>query len=169
MAWTSTKTFSSGDILTAADMNTYLSGNTDALKNPPSANYELDEGSDYTTTSTTFVDVDATNLSLTITTTGGDVMIGFHGTVYNNAGVWTYIDVTMDGVRIGGDDGIAGLRTASQDYPHMSFVRLKTGVSAGAHTFKLQWKTSSGSTTLYAGAGTANFDWHSQFFVREVS
>jgi len=42
----------------------------------------INEGSDYTTTSTSFVDIDSAgdpDLSLTITTNGGDVMIGFDG------------------------------------------------------------------------------------------
>ncbi|MEO1163712.1 MAG: hypothetical protein AAFV98_08020 [Chloroflexota bacterium] len=74
MAWTQPKTWSN-EPLVASDLNTHLRDNMEALKEPPSANYELDETSDYTTTSTTFVDVDSTNLSLTLDTNGGDVKV----------------------------------------------------------------------------------------------
>jgi len=40
------------------------------LKAPPTDHYECNEATDYTTTSTSFVDWDATNLVLAITTTG---------------------------------------------------------------------------------------------------
>jgi hypothetical protein len=112
--------------------------------------------------------VDATDLSLTITTTGGDVMVCFHGFV-----AWTgngvFLDVTLDGTRIGGDDGIIRGAVANSS-ESLAFVRLVQSVSAGAHTFKLQWKVAaSAAATLYAGAGTSNFDLHPQFWAREVS
>ena len=37
MAWSAPKTFVVGDVLTASDMNTYVSDNTDFLNTPPSA------------------------------------------------------------------------------------------------------------------------------------
>lgn len=135
----------------------------------PSASYTLNEGSDYTTTSSTFVDVDATNLSLPIETHGGDIEIGFHGVVNSGAGQGVYFDVDLDGARIAGDDGITGTKTASIDDVPVGFTRRVSGVAPGSHTVKLQWKRFGGTATLYAGAGTANADYHPQFWVREVS
>lgn len=168
MSWTTPKTWVNSEPLTADDLNTHLRDNLNALHAPPTASYQLNEAANYTTTSTTFVDVDATvgKLSLTITTTGGDVMIGFYGyaAATGNTG---FFDVEMDGTRIGGDDGLAVFYISIAT---TSFVILKTGVSAGSHTFKLQWKVASGGTaTLYAGAGTLGADVHPQFWVREVS
>ena len=73
MAYTAPVNFVSGNPLLETELN-LMQDNFRALKDPPSADYVLNEGSDYTTTSTSFVDVDATNLALSITTKGGDVL-----------------------------------------------------------------------------------------------
>jgi hypothetical protein len=163
--WTTPKTWSTGEALSASDMNTHIRDNLGALKAPPTAAYTCDEVGDYATTQTTFVDVDVSNLALTITTTGGDVMVGFHGHIYANGGICN-LDVTVDGAREAGDDGITAVHAAFREA--VSFVRLITDLDAGSHTFKLQWKVSAGTATLYAGAGTANYDLHPQFWVREI-
>lgn len=155
------------ELLTAEDLN-HMIDNIEALKDPPSAEYTANEASDYTTTSASFVDVDSTNLSLTITTAGGDVMVGFHGGVEANGGTnpLVHFEVLVDGVQHAGNDGIIFTRLVNLRI--ISFVRLITGLSAGSHTFKLQWKVN-GGVKLYAGAGTASHDVHPQFWAREVS
>lgn len=169
MAYTQPTTRNTGDSITASVWNTDLVDNIIALKNPPSAQYTANEAANWTTTSTSFVDVDTTDLSLAITTTGGDVMIGWCGNV-SGANINIHFDVTMDGTRIATDDGIVGVfATTTVLNAAVSFVRLVTNVAAGSHTYKLQWKVNSGTGTLYGGAGTANGDVHPQFWVREVS
>ena len=169
MAWTTPTTQTTGTLITASEWNTQITNNLEALKNPPSDQYVGNEGADWTTTSTSFVDVDGTDLSLSITTTGGDVLIGFHGNVASGAN--TFFDVTIDGTAVAGDDGIVALQGAGSTAPGrpIGFTRLVTGVSAAAHTIKLRWKVASGTSTLYGGAGTANADLHPQFWAREVS
>jgi hypothetical protein len=175
MAWVTPRTWVPEELVTANLLNTHLRDNLNALKNPPSARYEPNEGSDYTTTSTSFVDVDATNLALTITTAGGDVMVGFHGLVApDNVGAARVLfDVAVDGTRTAGNDGITGTTQEGSEGgarpKNVSFVRLISGLAAGSHTFKLQWRTNTGTATLYAGAGTSNADVHPQFWAREVS
>jgi hypothetical protein len=169
MPWTTPKTWVNNDPLTASDMNTHIRDNLNALKAPPTAQYTANEASNYQTTGTTFASVDATNLNLSITTTGGDVLIGFHGTALNSTTGVTMFDVLLDNTtRLGGDDGFFSTGGTANLYQVASFVHLVTGLSAGTHNFKLQWRVSSGTTTLYAGAGTANADTHPQFWVREV-
>ena len=174
MAWIAPTTRATGILITASIWNTDIVDNLVALKAPPSANYVLNEGSDYTTTSTTFVDIDATNLALAITTTGGDVMVGFHGGVSVGTAEFVYFDIheSVGAARIGGDDGLLSLLSGnSNGIPNDSvgFVRLITGLSAAAHTLKLQWKVKAQTATLFAGAGTANGDIHPQFWAREVT
>jgi hypothetical protein len=170
MAWTTPRTWAVGEAITADLLNEQLRDNLAELKDPPSANYELNEASDYTTTSTSFVDVDATSgkLSLTITTNGGDVLVHFEGAIAINSSNKVYLEIDIDGVPVGGDDGINVGKHGIN--PHVvSFTRLITGLSTGSHTFKLQWKVSAGTATLYAGAGTLGLDVHPQFWVRELS
>ncbi|MCC6612886.1 MAG: hypothetical protein IT320_05360 [Anaerolineae bacterium] len=176
MSWTTPKTWLAGSPLLAADLNTHLRDNLNALKAPPTANQQVNEASDYSTTSGSFVDVDTTDLALTITTTGGDVMIGFAGALKAPSNNGANLDVLLDGVRIGGDDGITSVTndydgTYTERVNNASFVYLKRSLGAGSHTFKLQWKSVSGNTvTMPAGAGSVGGnDLHPQFWVREVS
>ncbi|MEO8609958.1 MAG: hypothetical protein ABI690_18840 [Chloroflexota bacterium] len=167
--WSSPKTWSVGELVTAALLNSHLRDNFDFIKTPPTALYILNESSDYTTTSTSFVNVDGAKLALTITTAGGDVLVGFCGSILQSAAT-VFFDVEVDGSRTAGDDGLCVITpsTASARMNATCF-KLIQGLSSGLHTFKLQWKVNSGTATLFAGAGTANGDIHPQFFVREVS
>lgn len=167
--WTTPKTdWQINEIVDAADMNA-IGDNLAALKAPPSAQYTR-TSADYTTTSTSFVDVDATNLAHTITTTGGDVLIVFVAPVTNSASASNvFFDVLLDGVRIGGTDGLIIQTVATAVYASVvCFAVLKTGLAAGSHTFKLQWKVGSGTGRIYAGSSAGALD-IAQFWVREVS
>lgn len=166
MAFTSPKTWTSA-LVTVAEFNEQIRDNMLALKDPPTDLYDADEGADYTTTSTSFADIDATNLALTITTTGGDVLITFTGATINSGGN-TLFDVheSVANARLGGDDGIT--RAPGSGVP-LAIAYWVQGLAAGSHTFKLQWRVNAGTATLYAGAGTSNADIHPQFAVREVS
>jgi len=182
MTWTDPRTWSPGYIPTADDFNEQLRDNLSYLLNPASAEYTANEASNYTSTSTVFVDVDATDFSLTITPEGSAVMVGFSGSIAlaasSSGSTMGYLDVTKDGVRLGGDDGwvqfgggdgggtinIYALQT-------ISFVRLVAVTPGVAVTFRLQWKCRAtvGTPTIQmqAGAGTANADSHPQFWVKE--
>ncbi len=177
MTWTSPRTWSAGETVTPTIMNTHVRDNLNALKAPPTDLYNFDEGADYTTTtSANFTDVDATDLQLSIDTTGGDVLIWFFGTV--NLGATAadiYFNVVDNGVAVAANDGLIQLRSNgitnadTSEFP-IAFIFLQQSVTAGNHLYKLQWKTSSGDTvTLRAGAGTSNKDTHPQFGCREIS
>lgn len=152
-------------LIGASDWNQDVVANTQALKNPPSASYTLNEPSDYAGAGA-WADVDATNLALTMTTTGGDVMVHFDGTFYMASGGGNLLlDVDVDGTRNAGDDGM-GKQTLSTTPEWVSFTRVIEGLSAASHTFKLQWNTST-LARLAAGSGGTH-DVHPQFWVREI-
>jgi hypothetical protein len=176
MAWTNPTAWVAGDPLTAARLNSEIKDNLLALKNPPTAQHVVNEaGANYSanTGATTFADIDATDLALSIVTTGGDVLVHFHGTIFIPAtggnGGYAKFDVAVDGTRNGGDDGYVVSRAlvSTDKYEIVSFTRLITGLSAASHTFKLQWATNC-AVVLYAGFGTTNLDLHPQFWVREI-
>jgi hypothetical protein len=167
--WTAPRTWATGELVTAAILNTHVRDNLEFLKTPPTTSFIADQGSDYTSTTTSFANVNATDLALVITTSGGDVLLGFSGSALIASGT-LFLDVDMDGARIGGDDGLVAISTSgASNRMNVSFLRLVRSVVAGSHTFKLQWKGTGGALTLYAGAGTSLGDIHPQFFVREVS
>lgn len=175
MAWTAPTTRTTGELITAAIWNTDIVDNLAALKAPPSEHYELNEASNYTTNSASFVDVDAgtganTKLRRDITIGGSEVLVSFSGHVAaaGSAPNLAYFDIDVDGARNGGDDGY---NTCVANGGPIAFTRLITGLTPGAHIFKLQWKVRAAGVTgtLYAGAGTGSYDLHPQFWVREVS
>jgi hypothetical protein len=115
---------------------------------------------DYTTTSTTFVDVDATNFALTFTTGARRVMIGLVGSCANSATNSSVVfDVTVDGTRQGGTSwGLQRTQiytaTAVVD---CSFVYITAALTAASHTFKLQWRASADTATLYGSDPVCEF------------
>jgi hypothetical protein len=166
-AWTTPKTWSS-EPLTSTDLNAYVRDNQAFFKSVLDNNdsYTADEGSDYSTTSSSFADVDGTNLSLTITTNGQVVYVGFVGfaRASGSGTAKIYFNVDVDGSDYFSDDGIAQL-AYNQEYESVSFVVPITGLSAGSHTFKLRWKTNQ-TATLYAS--NAVEDVRPMFWVQEI-
>lgn len=105
---------------------------------------------DISTTSTTFADM--ADMSITITTKGGNVLLMFCGT-FQGAGSSEDLSVCfdIDGTPTAGlisATNIAADRTQSMQW-------LKTSLSAASHTFKVQWKTGSG-TMYQRGSSRAN-------------
>ena len=173
MAYTAPRTWVDSELLDASIMNTHVRDNLIALKAPPSDNYEANEGADYTEAATSLNAIDATNWRLTVTTTGGDVLLGFVASISNSGGGnFTFFDIYDVGnvAYLGGNDDICVQETSvAADRDTVSFVWLATGLAADAYQFEIHWKVSAGTTTLYAGAGAANGDVHPQFWAREVS
>jgi hypothetical protein len=101
-----------------------------------------------TTTSTTFVDVDATDFSITLTTAAKRVLIGFVGAVQTNATAIVSLDIDIDGSRQGGDFGLTRTSMATTIANNMSFTYMSDTLTAASHTFKLQWRTTAGTATL---------------------
>ena len=99
---------------------------------------------DITTTSTIFVD--ATGLSVTLTTAGRDVLIWFSGcrsSSGNNEGMYT---LANDGTNVGGTFGLA--YDGGVGPYQIGFVWRIAAPTAGSHTYKIQWRTSAGTETL---------------------
>jgi len=174
MAYTDVPNFADNNRFTRDQANIYIYDNLEALRNPPTALYvTTGHSTNYSTTSTSFVNVDTTNMTLTLISTGdgaggnGTVFLGFCGTVYGAADI--YFRVLKDGVTpIGADDGIiviesngGGVRPASFLFPH--------DVASGSHTYALQWKVASGTGELMAHVGTSGRDCVALYFAREMT
>jgi hypothetical protein len=174
--WTTPATWANSVLVDATQLNTHIRDNMDYLFTRPRSVNTVNAAADYTTSSTSFVDVDGTgaltDFTLSVTTTGGRLLVGFAGTINNAGGNTTYrgyLDVEIDGVRIGLDDGLFNFGYSTSVFP-CSFVAMTDVLSVGTHTVKLQWKTNNAANVLtcYAGAGTGSADVHPRFWALEV-
>lgn len=179
MAWTTPKTWTDGNVLTAAELNEQVRDNLNFLYAKPTDDYVINGAANYSTTSTTFVDVDATNLSLTLTSGGGDLLVWFSGTTGVSSGArgYTFLDLDLDGSRVGGDDGLVFVSSygaslyAEDKWRNIVLLHLLKNVAAGSHTIKLQWMQAGGTVDLFVNGSTlakATVEIHPQFGVKEL-
>src|SRR5258708_31488085 len=142
MGWSTPATFSTGQLIGATDLNTYVRDNTNYLLTRPKNAIKRDNNANYTSTSTSFVDIDGTNLVIVLTTYGSTVLLNFQGVYDYNAG--TYVtaafDFTIDGNRYA-SAGVDGLmlspNTATGKDGFISMTAPITGLSAEAPPHKV--------------------------------
>jgi hypothetical protein len=161
-----------GEALTKTLLDQEVRDNIAYLGARAADDYELDGGTDYTTASTTWVDIDATNLKLTITPeSNGYILIHFEGSFkHDTVAGQVHIDFTVGGTRLGGQSGIARWKfDAATSRGWISITRRVAVTKGVAVEVRVQWKTPAGNVILYNGdAAVANDDIETQFFVMEV-
>lgn len=112
---------------------------------------------DVTTTSTSFADL--TGASITFTTGARRVLLTFTGSWYHSSTATMAIDFDIDGARASGADfGLAvwNVNHAGNAQP-VTITYLTNVLSAASHTFKVQWKVSSGTGTMEAASASAAY------------
>jgi hypothetical protein len=175
MTWTTPRTWTAGEKVTAALLNTHLKDNLDALKNPPKLLVANTNGSNFTTTSTTFANISTTYFEVTITTAvEGDVVIGGHFSIRCSGSATTRI-VTLELVRetsgvttsLTGGQGFMVLQGATGTTHPVTLNFLAEDVPAGTHKFRLQWKVENvaDTATLFAQNGGV-FNNRGQFWAK---
>ncbi len=160
--WTSPVTWNPGQVVAASDLNAQLRDNLIYLFARPQGVVKRDNGASYTTTSTSFVDIDGTNLKITLNISGSAVLLGFTG-----CGYLAQFDFLIDSTRYA-SAGADGLVDAGGALGPICMIGLVTGLAAGSHTFKVQWKVTGGTGALYAGNGTGGQDFIPTFWASEV-
>lgn len=151
--WTQPRTWATGEIVTAAQLNSHLRDNLEYLRQREDTalnHFACNSASGYSTTSTSFTDVDAAALSGTLTTTGGPLLIGAAGS-WKSSGtsIDICLDVTLNGVRIGHPSyGVTFMQSVAANlYLPVAWSQVRP-LAAGTYALKLQWRTSSGTLTL---------------------
>lgn len=154
MAWSTPKTWGT-EVLTSADMNQYIRDNQNFLKDAvdPLPFENKPRNVTYSTNVGSWANVDATNLSATLTTTGGNVLLGLQASCRTAGGNEINLRVAIDG------NNAFYIRVQRNEYnSNASFVGVAYGLTAGSHVFRLQWQTTGGTNYLVAPL----------FWVREV-
>ncbi len=166
MAWTSPITWTPGQVVTSTDLNAQLRDNLGYLLARPNGGVLRDNNANYTTSSGMFVDIDGTNLKITLTCTATKVLLGFTG-VMNASGGTGYLDFMVDSARVGSaGDGLLQVTSATdQGY---TMVALAT-VTPGTRVFKVQWGITAGTFTLRSGNGNSLQNYIPSFYALEVA
>jgi hypothetical protein len=141
MAWTTPKTWEVDVPLSAAQMNTHLRDNLNALKSPPNSSYYT--AGSYNTTSTSMVAVDSTNLDLTVVTNGGHVFIIVCMTVCVSGDDYTAcadFDYAVDTVESTKIKQLSKKGGNTSDRTPVTLVWKNAALAAGSHVFRLKWK-----------------------------
>lgn len=152
--WTTPYTWSNGELVTAALLNTYLRDNLDWLKAP--AAVAAVGTSNISTTSTTLVDM--TNMSGSLTMVGTRLLVGFLGSVRSDSSRILVMGVRIDAVTtnfVHRDQPVTTQREADW------FARV-TGVTPGSRTISIGWQTSAG--TMFQDGAT----YQREMFAAEV-
>lgn len=127
----------------------------------------------YMTTSISWVDIDSTNLSITMTTGASWVLLGLVGGAFQvaaTAGGSGFVTFTVDGTRQGSTNG--GVYAQAQPTITDQILNFSVGalwlvqVTAGEHTFRPQWRLNIGTELrlLWGVGGTPAL----QFLVAEL-
>lgn len=180
MGWNTEPTWQAGvkDQPTLTDFNQLFRDNGNyLLGGRPNDATLRDNGASYSSASTTFVNIDGTNLSKSILVNSGKVMVVANLVLIGDGTAGGYkgcFDFTVDGTRYGTGfaDGIAGMLVnlaAGKLAGTVSFSKYVSGLTTGvSHTFALQYKTDVGTVIVASGNGVAGQDFATTFDVFEI-
>jgi hypothetical protein len=145
----------------ASEYNTQIRDNFNFLLSGFAMDYLVYEPTaDYTTTSSTFGDVDATNLILTMTVKGGRALVwaSFDLKADNTASSSAEATILCDTATYPDDSSTNGLvRVAQNVGMWASIIGYWSGLTDASHTFKLQFRNvTSGATATIGKVNTGS-------------
>lgn len=153
MPWTTPTTWTPNQLVTASDMNAQVRDNLNYLLYRTTGSVRYTSG-DKTTTSTTLVAIDSTNIKTTVTTVSGRMFYQFSGTFYMSSGTTAgLLQLAMD---IDGTQYVMSESTlasaASPSSVFVTYIGVVSTLSVGAHTFTPYWKISANTVTMKASS-----------------
>jgi len=104
---------------------------------------------DYQTTSVSFVDIDTTNLAISLTAGDSWVFLLLTGSVSTTGGAYVWFDFTIDGQRQGAAKGVQFVQAVYVEDIQIGWL---AQVSAGNHVFRPQWRVSAVQALLRASS-----------------
>lgn len=154
MGWTSPKTWVDEELVSAALLNTHLRDNLAYLLPKTIGRQGYFIPSPISTTSTSFVDADATNLKVT-GQLAGSALWALVGPIIclGNAGyAHPYLDLILDSTTRAGNSSGGLWRAYATNVGETAFLMgFWSGLSPGTHDVKLQIKSSNGSYAVNIG------------------
>lgn len=116
-------------------------------------------GSNITVASTTWQDMDSTNLTITMSTGARRVLLALSGRISNSGTGLTRFGFSVDGTPVlaeaAGSNGVTCVRSDANGVSlGLMVVYLTDVLSAASHTFRPRWNCSANTTTAHQTAST---------------
>jgi hypothetical protein len=166
--WTTPRTWATGELVTAAQLNQHLRDNLDWLKAPAWAQHIGAGTGNYAlapvVNTWTLLHGD---FDRSLTTLGGRVLIHAAALVNTTATGTTGLSLEIDGVMQGNTDGLAAVFGTGNAF--LSFV-FPAVLSAGPHTIRLMARlTTSGTITVYNHPSSSGQRLTPLFWIGEIA
>jgi hypothetical protein len=166
--WTTPRTWATGELVTAAQLNQHLRDNLDWLKSPVWAQHIGTGTGNYALTPVTNTwTLIHSDFERSLTSLGGRVLIHAACLVNTTATGTTGLSLEIDGVMQGNTDGIAAIFGAGTAF--LSFV-FPVVLSAGPHTIRLMTRvTTAGTVTIYNHPSSSGQRQTPLFWIGEIA
>lgn len=160
MPWNTPITWVASQVVTAPNLNEQIRDNLLYLVSRPKQAIRRINAAVYTTTSTSFVNIDATNLSIDLTLVSGNVLVCFQAATVVDA---TYtgnaaVDFSIDGTRHANTTNGFGFALGAGTGANgtiINYVVPVTGLSVGSHQFRAMWRTNAATAMLQSASTTS--------------
>lgn len=163
--WSAPRTWSVGELVIAAMLNSHLRDNLDFLKTPPFVQQISVGTGNYTLTSTSFALIHA-DFEKTIITAGGRLLAYFSAYISHSTSALAGFTFEVNGVVQGGVDGV-GAFVGGSNAGQLTFA-LPLLLAPGSHVIRVVSKAATGTTTVYASLSTSAQRTTPVFWVGEV-
>jgi hypothetical protein len=161
MSWVTPKTWTAGEVVGETDMNTHVRDNLNYLFAPSFQQIITGSAGNLSTTASTAIPISTANLSLTLTTYGGNIHAHFAGAFSGGGADVVHIGMTYDATDINPSTGLMAVKPGSLS--EVSIDVWITGLASGSHTFLPTWRVEAGNQTAVLFLATAP----ATFWVRE--
>jgi len=152
MAWTIPLTWTANGVPSETDFNTHIRDNLNALKTPAFGQIFTASAGNYSTTATTAVPIDTANLSITLTTYGGNIECHCQVLMSANNGS-PRLGLDYDGTAWAGTAITRGIAAGAA--AAVAYTVFVTGLASGSHTFRPTFLSPVGGVTSYVMAASA--------------
>lgn len=143
MGWTAPRSWVTGEVVTAAQLNEQIRDNSNALVTTRSAVVTIE-----TTTSTTYANLTTVGPEVTVVTITEALVIATCQMANNTAGGQCFASVAVSGattLAASDDRAVIFESSAANDVSNMSRVFKITGLTAGSNTFTMKYRVNTGT------------------------
>lgn len=159
--WQDLTEFARGQLWGRNDANKFK-GNIEFLRTPANYFYQRDFGdANYTTTNTSFEDIDSVNMNIQLETFGNPVRIELHGRITHSTTGFVYFALAVDGVSVS-NAAANGVWEGRADLVRGVDLSRLVFPDAGLHTFTARWRTSTGTATFLTESAI-QFEVHEEY------